>query len=309
MKPNKTDLKLVTELQKDGAISNSDLAAKLNVSSKTVAKRLDELIKSKFITIRAQPNPYLLGLSACAVIAIKADPSKIDHICKRLCEHFCVNLVQTFFGRFDVLTIVYFSDWELLFNFINDDLYRIDGVIQAELYLVKEVFKRYERFFKKTTFAKTPSKFDKADWTLIEELAKDGRTNPTVLAKKLGVHVTTVYRRINALIKGEAIKISAVPNPAMLRYSANAYIILDVDPKEADNICKKLYPHKEVHFIMALSNRSGMLVCVHTKNTETLYHFLKKEISSQKGLIHSETLIRSMTQKTYYGWLMEPTEI
>ena len=70
---------------------------------------MEGLIESKLITIRAQPNPYKLNLSASAVVAIKADPTKIDHICDLLSGHFHVNLVQTVFGRLDILIIVYFS--------------------------------------------------------------------------------------------------------------------------------------------------------------------------------------------------------
>jgi Lrp/AsnC family transcriptional regulator for asnA, asnC and gidA len=308
LKNNKTDLKLIAELQKDGGVSYSDLGNRLGITPRTVAKRVEGLIESKLITIRAQPNPYKLNLSASAVIAIKADPTKIDHVCELLSGHFHVNLVQTVFGRFDILIIVYFPSWELLHQFINDELYAIDGVAQVELYFVKEIFKRYERFFEKEPFVNNGLKLKKTDWMLIEELAKDGRTNPVVLAKKLGIHVTTVYRRISALVKGSIIKISGVPNPSRLGYSANAYIILDVDPREVENTCSILYSHPEVHFIMTLSNRSGMIVCVHTKNTETLYEFLKKKISPLKGLINTETFIRAMVQKTYYGWLMETNE-
>jgi Lrp/AsnC family transcriptional regulator for asnA, asnC and gidA len=105
---NKNDLKLIAEMQKNGIASYSDLAAKLGIAPKTVAKRVGGLIKSKAITVRAQPNPYKLGLSAGAVIAIKADPSKIEQVCDLLCEHFCVNLVQTVFGRFDIMAICVF---------------------------------------------------------------------------------------------------------------------------------------------------------------------------------------------------------
>jgi len=62
------------------------------------------------------------------------------------------------------------------------------------------------------------------------------------------------------------------------------------------------------HFIMTLNNRSGMIVCVHTKNTGMFYEFLKKKISPLKGLINAEAFIRAMVKKTYYGWLMETNE-
>jgi len=305
VKNDKIDLKLIAELQKDGNVSYSNLGIRLGITPRTVAKRVEGLIESKLITIRAQPNPYKLNLSASAVVAIKADPTKIDHICSLLSGHFNVNLVQTVFGRLDILIMVYFSKWDLLHHFIRNELYTIDGITHAEFYFVEEVYKRYDRFFEKEPFSNGRVKLKGTDWALIEELAKDGRTNPIVLAEKLGIHVTTVYRRISALVKGNIIKISGIPNPSRLGYSANAFIILDVDPKEVANTCSSLYSYPEVYFILTLNNRSGMIVCVHTKNTEMLYEFLKKKISPLKGLINTETFIRAVVQKTYYGWLME----
>jgi Lrp/AsnC family transcriptional regulator for asnA, asnC and gidA len=302
---NKIDLRLIAELQKDGGISYSDLGVRLGITPRTVAKRVEGLIESKLITIRAQPNPYKLGLSASAVIAIKADPTKTGAVCEKLSSYFNVNLVQTIFGRFDILIIVYFPGWELLHQFINDELYTIDGVTQVELYFIKDVFKRYDRFFKKEPFAKDGLKLKEVDWTLIKELAEDGRANPSDLAEKLGIHVTTVYRRMSALVKRNVIKNSGIPNPSRLAFSAAAYIILDVDPDEVDNICINLYPSPEVHFILTLSKRSGMILCVHTRDNETLYEFLKQRISPLKGLINTETFMRASVEKTYYGWLME----
>ena len=305
MKNDKTDLKLIEELQNDGNISYSRLGTRLSITPRTVAKRVESLIDTKLISIRAQPNPYKLNLSASAVVAIKADPNKIDHICDTLSGYFNVNLVQTVFGRLDILIIVYFSRWDMLHNFIRNELYTIDGITHAEFYFVEKVYKRYDRFFKKEPFSDDRVKLKGTDWALIEELAKDGRADSAELAGKLGIHVTTVYRRVSALMKGNIIKISGIPNPSRLGYSANAFIILDVDPKEVENTCSILSSHPEVYFILTLSNRSGMIVCLHTKNTEMLYEFLKKKIYPLKGLINTETFIRAVVQKTYYGWLME----
>lgn len=304
MKFNKTDLNLISELQKDGSISYSDLAKKLGITAKTVAKRVDRLLGSDIIAIRAQPNPFRLGLSASALIAIQTDPAKDDNVGKQLSDNFYINLVQRVFGRFDILAFVYFPNWEMLHQFISDELYAIDGVTQAELYFIKETFKRYERFFVKEPFATSPPKLKEMDWTLIKELAKDGRANPSKLADMLDIHVSTVYRRIEALFKGGFIKISAIPNPYMIAPSSNAYTILETSPDEVDNVCRVLSAFPEVHFIMTTNHRSSIIVCIHTKDTDTLYKFIKKEIHGLNGLSNTETFIRSMVMKTYYGWLI-----
>lgn len=309
MKINKTDYNLILELQKDGGARYSELADKLGITAKTVGKKIKQLLDSEIISILAQPNPYKLGLSASALIALRTDPSKNKQICRQLADNFYVNLVQTVFGRLDVLAIVYFPNWEMLHDFINNELYPLEGVMQVELFFIDEVLKRYERFFGKESFTNAPPKLKNTDWKLIKELAKNGRAHPADLAAKAGIHVSTVYRRIETLLKNDLIKISAVPNPSRLApYSANAYIILEADPAEVDNICASLYHFPEVHFIMTMKNRWGVIVCVHSKDNEALYRFLTTNISKLPGVHRTETFIRAMVQKTYYGWLMDIPE-
>ena len=243
------------------------------------------------------------------MIGIKTDPSKNQMICEQLAENFYVNLVQTVFGRLNILAIVYFPNWEMLHDFINNQLYQLEGVTDVELYFIKEVYKRYERFFGKGLFSKSQVKLKDIDWLLIKDLAKNARANHIDLADKSGIHISTVYRRVESLINGGVIKICAVPNPSRLvRYSANAYIILDVDHAEVDNIRAELYDHPEVHFIMTMNNRSGMIVCIHARDNDELYQFINKHIHHQKGLLKTETFIRAMVHKTYYGWWMEMPE-
>lgn len=292
-------------LQVDGGAGYSELAARLGITSKTVASRIEGLLESKIIDIRAQPNPYKLGFSASAVIAIKTDPAKIEKVCGQLAENFNVNLVQTMFGRFDIIAIVFFPNWELLHDFISNELYTIEGLTHVELYFIKEIIKRYERFFPKEPFGDGWKKLKDTDWGLMEELAKNARVNANELAEKLGVHVATVYRRISALLKGNLIKISGVPNPSRLEYSASAFITLDVQPGKVDEVSSSLVDRREIHFIMTINNRAGIIVCVHTKDNEALYEFIKKRISPLEGLINTETYIRAMVQKTYYGWLLD----
>ena len=308
MKISKTEHKLMMELQKDGGISYSELAARLDMTPKTIAKKVERLLKSNVVSIIGQPNPFKLGLSASALLAIKTDPAKVEHVCEHLAENFYVNLVQTVFGRFDIFAVIYYPNWDMLHHFVNNDVYMIDGVTQVEHYFIKEIFKRYERFFKKEPYAKNVVEFKEKDWALIERLAKNGRSNSGELAEELGLHVTSVYRRISALLKENIIKISGVPNPSRLAYQANAYIMLDVDPEEVENVCSSLHPYPEVPFIMTLNNRSGVIVCVHTKDNKSLYEFLKARISTLKGVLNTETFIRSMVQKTYYGWLIDSDE-
>ena len=60
---------------------------------------------------------------------------------------------------------------------------------------------------------------------------------------------------------------------------------------------------------MTMINRSRMIVCIHTKDHEILYEFIKKKIALMEGVNQTETFIRAVVQKTYYGLLMDETGI
>ena len=81
----------ILELQKDGRASYSDLAGRLGINPKTVPRRIEALIESETIAVRAVPNPFKLGFAANALIAIRVHPSKIHHVCDQLTDNFLTN--------------------------------------------------------------------------------------------------------------------------------------------------------------------------------------------------------------------------
>jgi Lrp/AsnC family transcriptional regulator for asnA, asnC and gidA len=305
---SKTDQRLIEELQKDGRATYAELAAKLGMAASTVAKRVERLITSRIIDVRALQNPFKLGLMANALIAIKTDPAKIDDVCNQLIHHFYVNNVMTVFGYFDILIIVFFPTWERLFDFINKELSQIDGVLQFETYQIREIKKRSHQLVENASKYETSQKLKEIDWKLIKELVKDGRMNISELSARLGTHISTVSRRISALIHEDIIKIQAVPNPSKFGYSSNAILFLDVEPAQLHHIDNSLLYHPEVHLFITLSNRSGVIVGLHAKNNEALYKFIKRKISPLRGIMGIQTFIRGEIKKRFYAWFLEENE-
>lgn len=300
---SKTDQKILLELRKNGRVSYSELAKKLGLNPITVTKRINHLLKLNAMSIRALPNPYALGLVANALIAIKADPLKINNIFENLSDVFNVHLFLTVFGRFDIFIAAYFPTWEELHSFINTDLPKIEGIVWLEPYFVKErrkgyppfdedVFKNHNRFI--------PTEFD---WKLIKELVKDGRQTIRSLSKKIGVHQSTISRRINYFVKNNILMISVLIDTEYLGIFANAYIALEVDPAQVENICKILSSYPEVHLIITLINGFGIIIGIHTWDNKGLYAFIMEKLACIEGIHSTETFIRAELKKRYYGKL------
>jgi Lrp/AsnC family transcriptional regulator, regulator for asnA, asnC and gidA len=301
----KTDKKIILELQKKGRASYAELASKLGISVSTVASRTERLIHSRVIEIRAIPNPYKMGLIANALIAVKAEPSKVDRICDRLVDNFFISTVTTVFGRYDILIIVHFPTWELMHDFINRELSRIDGVLRVESYYLNKFKKRYQSLFVKDSSVRRPIRLKESEKKLIEELAKNGRKNIREIAEKIGTHVSTVSRRIHALVEEDVFKIVAVPNPQSFGYGSNAFISLDVEATKVDQICKDLFSYPEIVVITTLVNGSGIMLGIQTTNNEMLYRFIKEKIAHIKGVQETETFVTAELKKRYYGWYLE----
>jgi Lrp/AsnC family leucine-responsive transcriptional regulator len=73
---DRTDLKILRLLQRDGRIANADLAKRVNVSAATCHRRTQRLFDGGFIRgVRAQVNPERVERAALVIVAVVLDRS------------------------------------------------------------------------------------------------------------------------------------------------------------------------------------------------------------------------------------------
>jgi Lrp/AsnC family transcriptional regulator, regulator for asnA, asnC and gidA len=295
------DRKLIFALQEDGRTSNVELSQHLGIHVSTISKRIQFLEENDVLKIRALPNPFKLGYSAHAFVAIEVDSNHIEPLCKRLEETFNVNLVVTVFGRFDIMASIYFTNWEKLLNFVSSELSANNGVRSVETFLIKEIKKRY---YGLSHPDHQLVKIDDLDQKIIEKLTENGRYKNKHLARELGITPPTCLRRLSRLLSSGVIEIKAVPNPSHLGYAANAFVFLRIEPGRVDEVCDKLQVYKEVFLITSLFNGYDLLVGVNGTSPEELFNF-KNKILSIEGIINDDTIIRAQIKKRYYGGFLE----
>jgi len=141
-KLDKIDCKMIELLQKDGRISNTDIAKEIGISEGTVRTRLNRLINDDFIQIVAVSNPMKLGFEVVGTIRIHVDILKMDAIIvelKKLKELWFI--VYTTGGTgIDSEFIV--ESMEKLNTLIFEKINKIDGVIRTEVSLFMKYIKR-----------------------------------------------------------------------------------------------------------------------------------------------------------------------
>jgi Lrp/AsnC family transcriptional regulator, regulator for asnA, asnC and gidA len=303
---DKTSLKILNELCHDGRYTNIELAKKLDISVVTAAKKVKALMEDGIISIKAIPDHTKMGYKErAACLGLNVDLKYIDGVCNHLMNNPLVNMVTTSFGRFDILIIVLYQDWVQFQNFVNQELYRTEGVRNIETFFVLEEEKRNTGVFSNNTETSGASQLDELDYRLIDELVKDGRPSSSTLARKIGVSKPTISRRINYLLKNDIIKILAIPDPTKIGYSANAYLLIRANINEIPRICDELSELSEVHQVMTLLNGYSILVGVYSTNTDTLHDFLTTKLANIHGILSIETLLRGNTH-FFCQWSYRP---
>jgi Lrp/AsnC family transcriptional regulator for asnA, asnC and gidA len=136
------DSAMIKLLQKDGRISNTEMAKHLGLSEATVRTRLKRLIDDEIIQIVAVSNPFKLGFEFTGNIDIHVETRKIDDVVaelKKLRELWYI-ILTTGDSNINAEFIVKSRDDlnDLLYNKIS----KIDGVIRVETAVIMKFEKR-----------------------------------------------------------------------------------------------------------------------------------------------------------------------
>ncbi len=118
------------------------------------------------------------------------------------------------------------------------------------------------------------------DRKLILALQKDGRESNVELARQLGIHVTTVAKRVEMLEENEIIKVRALPNPFKLGYNAHAIIAIETKTTNIEKICSRLNKNFYVNLIVTTFGRYSILAIAYFPTWEMLLNMISSDLSS-----------------------------
>jgi len=140
--PDQIDCRMIELLQKDGRISNTDIAKKIGISEATVRTRLNRLIEEEYIQIVAVSNPIKLGFKIVGILRIKVDITKIESVTKELSKLKSIWFVVHATGDSDIYTEFVAKSLDELNDLIFNKIYKIKGVVRTETSLILKYIKR-----------------------------------------------------------------------------------------------------------------------------------------------------------------------
>jgi|WetSurMetagenome_2_1015567.scaffolds.fasta_scaffold00622_11 DNA-binding Lrp family transcriptional regulator len=284
---DRIDRLILKNIFEDASISNLKLAKNLGINAATVAKRIDAMLKNEMISIKAVQD--LRRFKVKAFITLNVDLMSIDKLKTKLTDSTAVRLAVATFGRFDILTLVHFLDWDKFNSFMQDELGQWPGVVHSNVFLVAET-KAETKNAQAGMFGDLPAIPDETDIKIIAELSKNALISNKDLASRLRINPATISRRVSALLGKKIIKIVAIPNAPKFGYSANAFLMLGTNRAQVEEIINELDKFPEVHVSMALTNGYNIFSSVRLMNPELLYEFIKGKVARIRGITTIETL-------------------
>ena len=140
------------------------------------------------------------------------------------------------------------------------------------------------------------------DQKLIAALHKNGRATHVELSKLLGLHVSTIAKKMQQLETEGRMCIKALPNPYKLDYQAHAVIAMESDHDKIDAICSQLYDSFNVNLIITTFGRFDIIAFVFFPTWVDLLNFVSNYVSPISGISNMETYLVKETRKRQYGF-------
>ncbi len=130
------DMKIITELTRDGNISVPNLSKKLGINTSVLYSRIKRLVKKKLIKkFTIVVDESLIGIGVKATMGINRDPKLKDQIHKALLKTPEVVVISEVTGRFDMLITLRATNLEELHTVAIEKIGKIEGIQNTETFV------------------------------------------------------------------------------------------------------------------------------------------------------------------------------
>ena len=135
-KVDNLDLKILSELSDDAAISIPKLSKKIDVNTSVVYSRIKRLLKRKMIErYTIEINDKELGYTVKSFTGINIDSKQRDSVINGLFEINGVREISEVTGRFDILVTMHPKNLAEMHRLISEGIGKIQGIIGSESFV------------------------------------------------------------------------------------------------------------------------------------------------------------------------------
>ncbi|WP_027965045.1 Lrp/AsnC family transcriptional regulator [Halalkalibacillus halophilus] len=142
MKLTDTDLRILNILSDQARISYVDLAKELGLSRVAVRDRITQMQEAGVIEkFSVVINSEKVGKGVSAFFNVDCEPNALVYVAEKLAENPKVASCYQMTGPSTLHTHVLVEDFHKLEQFINEELYALDGITRVESHILLRRFK------------------------------------------------------------------------------------------------------------------------------------------------------------------------
>jgi Lrp/AsnC family transcriptional regulator for asnA, asnC and gidA len=138
---DEVDKAIIEQLQRDGRLPYTKLAAAVGLSEAAVRQRVQRLVESGVVQIVAVTDPLTLGFRREAMIGLKIE-GDLRGVADTIAAIPEVSYVVVVSGSFDLLMEVVCEDDDHLLALLNDKVRSIPGVRSTETFTYLRLYKQ-----------------------------------------------------------------------------------------------------------------------------------------------------------------------
>ena len=141
MKIDGTDEAIMAVLQRDGRLSNREVARRLEISEGQVRQRLRKLFNGGAIRFDAVTDGRAMGINFVAFVKVSVAPKDLEAFLRTCAEFEDVFYLAALSGRFNVMAVLCTRNAIDAMHIVNRRMRPLDGVNEIELRQVSGAIK------------------------------------------------------------------------------------------------------------------------------------------------------------------------
>lgn len=291
------DAALVRALQEDGRASVHALATRLSQPRASVSARLRAMVADGSVRVIAAVDPAFLGQHVLAHVSIRTDGA-VEPVAERLRDLDETVLVSAVGGASDLVTEVRVGSMGSLHALLAE-IRRAPGVAEISTLVYTTVLKG---FF--VSDYRGELRIDEIDLALIELLQRDGRMSYRALGEAVRLSPSAVTTRVQRLIDGGVIKISAVEARGLTHRQLSMGVGLGLTSDD-DAVADALRGWRGVDFAARTLGRFDAVATLVEPTAGALFDSVER-IRSLPGVARLETWLHLAVLKEDYARTLRP---
>ena len=304
------DKQIVDELHFYERVSLNAMAKQLHTSTRTMRRRISQLVKNRIIEVVAIPNPQ--EQQGWALIGLKVAAGTLRRIALELAINPHVYFVTISMGCFDILCGVQFESVKELTDFVDFELSRIPGINSTDTMPISRPRKYYTFYWTNKdgepsdntppsgSGARRKQTMDDIDQAILMILMKNGLTPIAEIKEALNQTDRFIRRRIERMENNNVFIYGVISNQRHLLRKIGATIGIKVNSRSADSVIEDIIPSPLIRLAAISHGRFNIILTGRFGSMDALMNFVDNELTLVKGIDSIEVFLDSRPTK-YYG--------